>query len=150
MKPYYDDWDEAFDRLGAPEAKDMQYFKRYYGAHDSVLQLCSPSLDCYTSDLPSNIEFAGVLPPRQALSGFQHPKWWADVQSSEEAGKKVVLVSQGSLATDPTHFIIPDMKGLAEAESTLVIVTLGSKDAKLPDGVVVPSNTRVIDYIYPL
>ena len=150
MKVYYEDWEETFKGIGASVTSppDM-YFQRYYKIHDAVLQLCSPSLEYHRSDLPSNIEFAGVLPPRAASENFEYPTWWSNVTGAKAAGKRVVLVSQGSLQINNADMILPAMKGFADVPDLLVIATLGAKGAQLPKEVeeTVPANVRVLDYL---
>jgi UDP:flavonoid glycosyltransferase YjiC (YdhE family) len=61
--------------------------------------------------------------------------------------KKVIAVSQGTLALRYTDLIVPSIQGLAYRDDILLIVALGKKGATLPSDTVVPPNTRIADWI---
>jgi UDP:flavonoid glycosyltransferase YjiC (YdhE family) len=86
----------------------------------------------------------GALPPRPLAADFAYPPFWDEVTRGD---KKVVTVAQGTLALEYDHLIIPTIKGLADRDDVLVVATLGSKGAQLPDDFEVPGNTRVVDYL---
>jgi MGT family glycosyltransferase len=105
------------------------------------LQPSIPELEYPISDLPPQVHFIGALlpdPPAQ----FSEPDWWPDVAAARAQGRSVVLVTQGTIATNPADLITPAMEGLA-SEDVLVVVagadatTLGS----------VPANVRVARFV---
>lgn len=61
--------------------------------------------------------------------------------------RRIVAVTQGTIARDATNLIIPTIKALSDRNDLLVVAILGKRNAFLPDNVAIPSNTRVIDYL---
>ncbi|KAG9240604.1 putative UDP-glucuronosyltransferase 2A3 [Calycina marina] len=113
---------------------------------DCFLQMCIPSVEYPRSDAPSHIKFAGGLPKGNRPPYADAPVWWAtDILANET--KKIVLVSQGTIAMNPNELMVPTMLGLASYPDFLVVVALGVKGATLPEGTVIPENARVADYI---
>jgi UDP:flavonoid glycosyltransferase YjiC (YdhE family) len=83
------------------------------------LHSATPAFEYPRSDLPPQVHFIGPLlpePPRD----FAPPVWWDDLQG----GRPVVLVSQGTVATDPGDLIVPALLALAD-EDVLVIAATG-------------------------
>jgi UDP:flavonoid glycosyltransferase YjiC (YdhE family) len=66
------------------------------------------------------------------------PVWWHEIDA---ARVPIVLVTQGTLATDPRELIQPALVALA-GEPVLVVATTGRADA-----LVVPANGRVASFI---
>ncbi|KAF6793081.1 udp-glucuronosyl udp-glucosyltransferase [Colletotrichum sojae] len=148
MKILIDEWHDAMRRCGCTDIPSGPFFKACYAAYDAVLQLCSPSLEYQLSDLPSKIEFVGVLPRKVIKPDFQYPTWWPAVETTQEQNYRyVVFVSQGTLNPDYSELIFPALKAFADREDILVVITLGVHDAKLPPDVDIPPNARVIDYM---
>jgi UDP:flavonoid glycosyltransferase YjiC (YdhE family) len=87
------------------------------------LQSSSPAFEYPRSDLPPQVHFIGPLlpePPRD----FVPPAWWGDLQGD----RPVVLVNQGTIATDPGDLIVPALRALA-GEDMLVVATTGGASA---------------------
>ena len=87
------------------------------------LQSSTPAFEYPRSDLPPQVHFVGPLlpaPPRD----FAPPAWWPELR----AGKPVVLVNQGTIATDPGDLIVPALLALA-GQDVLVVVTTGGATA---------------------
>lgn len=102
------------------------------------LQPSVPQFDYPRSDLPRSVHFIGPLLPH--FNGeFAEPDWWRDVTN---ARKPVVLVTQGTIATDSTELIQPALQALAN-EDVLVVATTGGKDFAGP----IPKNARVAKFI---
>ncbi|WP_226342338.1 glycosyltransferase [Deinococcus sp. AJ005] len=81
-----------------------------------MLQPTVPGFEYPQSDLPRTLHFIGpITPPVPAQMHL--PVWWPDVL---EAKRPVVLVTQGTLATDPRELILPTLRAL-ENEDVLVI-----------------------------
>lgn len=116
------DANQHFDRLraslGLPAVRG--------GLYDVIspylyMQASTPAFEYPRSDLPPQVHFIGPLlfePAKQ----FTPPGWWGDLQS----GRPVVLVNQGTIATDPNDLIVPTLRALAE-ENVLVVATTGGK-----------------------
>lgn len=112
---------------------------------DKVLQMCPPSLEFKRSDLPAHVQFAGATPaPGGPKPGFEAPAFWDEVTRGD---KKVVVVTQGTVAMNYSQLLIPTIKCLADRPDVLVVAILGVKGVSLPEDVEVPANARVIDYL---
>ena len=90
---------------------------------DRVIHPTVPELEYPRRDLPANLEFTGALLPGGASEG-PLPAWWPDLTRS---GRRVVVVTQGTVATDPRHLIVPAITALAR-EDLLVVATTGGPD----------------------
>ena len=101
-----------------------------------VIHPSIPDLEYPRSDLPATVEFTGPLLPR-GVDAFVTPPWWPEVAEARSAGRPVVLVTQGTVATDPGNLLLPAVQALA-GEDVLVIATTGGAD---PD-VVLPIDER--------
>lgn len=93
-------------------------------------------------DLPAHVHFIGPLVPGEPATPL--PAWWSDVHDARRGGRPVVLVTQGTLATDPCALIEPTLQALA-AEPVLVVATLGGGDRALVQGV--PANARLDAFV---
>lgn len=117
-------------------AGDGMYFDVL--ASDLFLQPTVPSFEYPRRDLPAQVRFIGAFVPRAPASASL-PPWWSDVLDARDKGRPIILVTQGTLATDPRELIAPSLSGLAELDA-LVIVT-GKVAGDLP------SNARAADFI---
>jgi MGT family glycosyltransferase len=100
------------------------------------LQPTVPGFEYPRSDLPPQVHFVGPLLP-DAPKDFAPPAWWGDVTSKQ---KPVVLVTQGTLATEADHLIQPTLTALAN-EDVIVVATAS------PEGLDVPANARIVPFI---
>ncbi|KFZ24029.1 hypothetical protein V502_01511 [Pseudogymnoascus sp. VKM F-4520 (FW-2644)] len=109
------------------------------------LQLCIPSIEYSRSDAPPTLQFAGGLPKghRDPLAIF--PSWWSEI--TQNTTKRIVAVSQGTICLDYTELITPTIDGLKDRSDIILVVALGRRGATLPEGTVIPENTRVVDFI---
>ncbi|MEX5713327.1 nucleotide disphospho-sugar-binding domain-containing protein [Parafrankia sp. FMc6] len=102
------------------------------------LQFSPPSFEYDVSDLPGQVAFVG--PPRPPVDpGWEPPSWWHEL-----SGRRVVLVNQGTVATDADQLIRPALAGLADEDVLVVAVTGGSDPAELGP---LPANARVERFI---
>ena len=93
---------------------------------DKLLHASVPEMEYPRSDLPPNVEFTGALLPA-GVDHFTAPTWWPELEAARSAGRRVVLVTQGTVATDPANLLQPAVEALA-AEDVLVIGTTGGAD----------------------
>jgi MGT family glycosyltransferase len=107
---------------------------------DLYLQSGVPSFDYPRTDLPANVHYVGAPIP-DPPHGWTPPSWWGQV-----FGKRVVLVTQGTINNDFDQLIRPAIRALAE-QNVLVIVTTGSKNAEEVGIDPLPSNVRVQRFI---
>lgn len=142
FKSMLDRQDNILDNMGAKKRLTREMpFHNWALMHDVLIQLCPRECEYDRSDLPSHVVFSGIL-PLPASDGFLLPEWWEE----KAQGKKVVFVTQGTIAVDYTNLIIPTINALQDNNNLLVIAVLGVKGASLPDDFSVPSNTIVMDY----
>lgn len=113
------------------------------GGHnvDLVLQGGVEELEYPRSDLKINLQFVGALVP-QAAAEWTPPAWWSDLDQA----KRVVLVTQGTIANDFDDLLRPTVRALANEPDTLVVVTTGSRPAS-DLAINVPKNVRVEQFI---
>ncbi|KAH8588923.1 hypothetical protein B0O99DRAFT_692953 [Bisporella sp. PMI_857] len=118
---------------------------------DLFLQMGIPELEYPRSDPPSGCRFLGALPSVGGRGGknreFEYPSWWNEVIHSPEdqnqRKRPIVVVSQGSLAKDPSELIFPTLDGLRDLDVT-VIATLMTTPSP---GLDLPPNARVAEFI---
>jgi UDP:flavonoid glycosyltransferase YjiC (YdhE family) len=79
------------------------------------------------------------MPEPPAPAGWTPPPWW-----DELAGRRVVFVTQGTVATDPAQLLRPALAGLADLDVLVVAVTGGPDPATLGP---LPANARVAAYL---
>ena len=101
---------------------------------DLFLQPTVPSFEYPRRDLPPQVRFIGPLVSRRPTTA--QPSWWPDVLA---ATMPIVLVTQGTMATNPRELIAPTLAALADAP-VLVIVT-GRHDGELP------ANARIAPFV---
>ena len=107
------------------------------------LQSTVPSFEYPRSDLPPHVHFIGPLLP-EPNDEFMPPRWWPELAGT----KKVVLLTQGTVATGPEHLLVPAIRALAD-EPVLVIATTGGPTSALLDefGGPLPANVRVERFV---
>jgi UDP:flavonoid glycosyltransferase YjiC (YdhE family) len=107
------------------------------------LQSTVPSFEYPRSDLPPHVHFIGPLLPEAGVD-FLPPRWWPELAGS----RKVVLLTQGTVATGPDQLLAPAIRALAD-EPVLVIATTGGPTSALRDalGGALPANVRVERFV---
>ena len=102
------------------------------------LQLSPDGFDYPRSDLPAVVHSVG-MPEPLPQAGWTAPDWW-----DEEPGAPIVVVTQGTVATDPSQLLRPALAGLAGEPVRVVAVTSGAAPDTLTP---VPPNARVAEWI---
>ena len=103
------------------------------------LQPTVSSFEYPRSDLAPQVHFVGpLLPP--APADFAPPPWWDELSS----GRPVVLVTQGTVATDPQELLLPALEALRDEPVQVIAVTGGADPAELPAA---PPNARVERFV---
>ncbi|KAI1344214.1 glycosyltransferase family 1 protein [Xylariaceae sp. FL0016] len=144
---------EKLKSLGCTDLPKSFYFDVLLSSYKTMFQMCSPSMDYPRSDLDLSIRFVGALPTRPVDPAYEFPSWWDDLTrnaalaADAQDRKKVVAVSQGTIATDYSEVLIPAMTGLAGRSDVMQIVILGVRGASLPADTQVPKNAKVVDYV---
>ena len=106
------------------------------------LQPTIPELEYPRSDLPPQVHFIGPLVPREPPAAESLPPWWPELVAAKQRGVPIVLVTQGTLATDVRELVVPSLRGLA-SEKVVVVATLG-RAVELAD---VPANAYVAPFV---
>jgi MGT family glycosyltransferase len=122
--------------LGLPPF-DKPFLRAMFELPDLVLCLTTPAFEYPRSDLPENVHFVGPVFPRLGTS-FEPPSWWHDLSGP----RPVVLVNQGTEATDLADLVQPTIRGL-EREPVLV-VAVPVQTGQLGD---LPDNVRAEPFI---
>jgi MGT family glycosyltransferase len=104
------------------------------------LQPTVPSFEYPRRDLAPQVRFVGpLLPP--APAGFEPPAWW---EAMLEDPRPVVLVTQGTVATEPSELLLPTLEALRDEPVQVIAVTGGPDPAELPAP---PANARVERFV---
>ncbi|TPX08587.1 uncharacterized protein E0L32_009926 [Thyridium curvatum] len=125
-----------------------------YTCHERILQVGLPGLEYPRCDFPAQFRIVGIM-PRSTTGSAKRPEfdWWSEILANSElaaddpARKKVVVVTQGTVQTNPDDLLIPAMQALSQREDVLVVMILGSRGARLPASVAMATNARVADYL---
>lgn len=162
VKEAYDMFREEIKACGGTEVPDEWMVNLSVTAHDATLQLCDPVLEYPRPDLPAHVKFAGSLPPRKGgPPGYLFPEWWqaevvdnAKIADGEAGKRRVVVVSQGTLARDYTMLLAPTIRALAGRKDVLVVALLGKQGVEVPPEILPPEdegvntdNVRIADFI---
>ncbi len=103
------------------------------------IQLCPHGFEYPRSDLPPYVHFVGApMPPKAAE--FAPPSWWPRLSEPTH----VVLVTQGTIATEPADLLAPCLEGLAGKDVFVVATTGGADPAVLGDA---PPNAVVERFV---
>ncbi|HEY5852972.1 MAG TPA: nucleotide disphospho-sugar-binding domain-containing protein [Aldersonia sp.] len=105
------------------------------------LQPSVPAFEYPRSDLIPSAHFIGPVLPR-FTGEFHPPAWWDEVVEVAAHDRPVVLVTQGTVATDTTELIEPTLRALA-GEDMLVVATTGGRELVGA----VPANARVASFV---
>jgi UDP:flavonoid glycosyltransferase YjiC (YdhE family) len=150
-KPLWDDVAEYANnigrQLGATSKVEGPLMDFLTSCTDIFLQPCSVSLEYPRSDLPKTVRFIGAYPRKEIEpETMKLPEWWDELLAAKKEGKRVVFVTQGTFLLDFDMLLKPTIEALADREDVFVIGVLGQRGATL-DGVKLPVNTRVVDYL---
>ena len=104
------------------------------------LQPTVPSFEYPRGDLAAQVHFVGpLLPP--APDGFTPPAWWDGMLADP---RPVVLVTQGTVATDPHDLLLPALDALRDEPVQVIAVTGGPDPGDLPAP---PPNARIERFV---
>jgi UDP:flavonoid glycosyltransferase YjiC (YdhE family) len=105
-----------------------------------------PAFEYPRSDLPENVEFVGAFLP-EGVDEWTPPEWWADVLDARATGRPVVLVTQGTIATDPRNLILPAIEGLAGSDVLVIATTVGFDADEVIPPAERPANVRLTPFV---
>jgi MGT family glycosyltransferase len=90
------------------------------------------------SDLFERTHFVGALDLPAADTRFDPPAWWDELDD----GRRVVLLTQGTIANDGQRLLVPAVAALADLP-VLVVVTTGNSPLDAATMRSLPGNVRV-------
>ncbi|KAF3068034.1 4'-demethylrebeccamycin synthase [Trichoderma lentiforme] len=115
-----------------------------YSPHLHIQASCSTlefSLDP-NSEQHKKITYVGPLVCTDPNAEVQLPSWWGEVVSHS----RVVGITQGTLATDPTSLIIPSVQALKD-DSTLLLIVVSPHSEKIEAQVGFSANVRYAGWL---
>jgi UDP:flavonoid glycosyltransferase YjiC (YdhE family) len=123
--------------LGLPPSKFECPFPSPY----LYLEPTVPSFEYPRTDLPPQVHFIGALLP-ETPANFELPSWWDEVINKE---RPVVLITQGTAATDAHQLIAPTLTALAPENVLLIVAGVKTEESTGIDRV--PSNARLEAFV---
>ena len=122
---------------GLPATQDVVFDQPM--RRELYLQLGTEGFEYPRPDLPANVRFVG--PPRPLSDpGWEPPAWWPELEKAD----RVILVNQGSVATQPHELLQPALAALAGENALVIAVTGGRNPAELGS---VPDNARIERFV---
>jgi UDP:flavonoid glycosyltransferase YjiC (YdhE family) len=143
----YDYWWGKLKELGAKQDTYPALLPAMNLLPDHVLTLGVPEFEFPRSDLRANVRHFGAFKEVGKRSEMQMPSWWDDVTRAKEGGKKIVLISQGTLEADFSDLTLPALDVLKDRTDLLIIATFASVEPEDVVGLVVPENARVAKFV---
>ncbi len=105
------------------------------------LQPTIPAFEYPRSDLPGHIHFIGALIPKSSTQ-FTQPDWWQELDD----GRPVVLVTQGTVATNLDDLLNPALEALA-GEDVLVVGTTAGQPLEQVKAHPLPANVHLEPFV---
>ncbi|MEM7028722.1 MAG: glycosyltransferase [Chloroflexota bacterium] len=106
---------------------------------DLFLQPTTPRFEYPRSNLPNACHFIGPIFPTFP-SPFDPPAWWPELTTN----RPVVLVTQGTMTTEPQQLILPTIQALANEDVLVIVTTANRAVSELGP---LPSNVRAEPFI---
>jgi UDP:flavonoid glycosyltransferase YjiC (YdhE family) len=141
------EWFDPIDRIidGVLAAHDrpplpMPFHDAMIHLPDLFLQAGVPGLEFPRRAMPQSLHYIGANPPAPGL--YPVPDWPGDLDD----GRKVVLVTQGTVANSNLERLIgPTLKALAGEPDLIVVATTGGRPVEALGPL--PENARVAEYL---
>lgn len=106
-----------------------------------MLQATDATFEYPQRDLPRQLHFIGPLTPPNPV-GASLPAWWPELQTER---RPVVLVTQGTVATNPCDLLWPSIQALAGEDILLVVAGATEKELSTLGGI--PANVRIAAFV---
>jgi MGT family glycosyltransferase len=117
------------------------FFLDWPSRADLLLQFTVPEFEYERPGLPGHVRFVGPV-SRARPSTVEVPDWWTEL---ERGDRRVVHVTQGTVANSDWSLIEPTVRALA-GEDLLVVVSTGGRPVdSLPGDL--PGNVRAASYL---
>lgn len=110
---------------------------------DVMLQPCAPGFEFPLRRPPQNLHYIGLLMPE---GSGDIP---SQIQEAREAGRTVILVSQGTIANDDLgQLVAPTIRAFADRDDFLILVTTGGRPLEEIPGALPPNTvaSRYLDF----
>ncbi|MFF0488038.1 glycosyltransferase [Nocardia sp. NPDC004068] len=117
-----------------------RFFLDWPAGADRLVQFTVPEFEYPRAGLPETVRFVGPV-ARSRPSDVPVPEWWGDLDD----GRRVVHVTQGTVATGAWNLIEPTVRALADENVTVVVSTGGRALDTLPRDL--PANVRVAEFL---
>lgn len=124
--------------LGLPTLP-LPFYDAMIALPDLFLQVGVPALEIPRRAPPPNLRFIGSTPPPAALRDL--PDWADELDGT----RRVVLVTQGTVANADLRLIRPTIEALADEPGVLVVATLTGQPADSLGPL--PANVRVAPFL---
>lgn len=111
-----------------------------------ILDTGVPGIEYRRPDLHVPVEVVGPLLPA-GVDSFDPPSWWDEMLAARAKGRPVVLVTQGTVATDPSRLLLPAIEALRDGDAFVVATTATFEPDELaiPGGM--PANVRLTRFV---
>ncbi len=119
----------------------LSFFDSLVTLPDCFFHTSAPEFEYPRRDLPKSVRFVGALRPPT------HYELPTDIAEALSLGRRVVLVTQGTLANfDFSHLVAPTLEALADRDDVVVLVSTGGRPVS-EIAVELPSNARVAPFL---
>ncbi|MEU6561984.1 glycosyltransferase [Nocardia nova] len=116
-----------------------RFFLDWPAGADHIVQFTVPEFEYVRSGLPDTVHFVGPV-ARSRPSTMPVPAWWGDLD-----GRRVVHVTQGTVATGAWNLVEPTVRALADEDVIVVVATGGRPVDTLPHDL--PANVRAAEFL---
>jgi hypothetical protein len=118
---------------------------------DHLMTMGVPEFEWPRTDLRSNIHYFGALKQTRhdddTLKDVKFPSWWDDVYEAKTDGKRIVVVSQGTIETNLNDLLLPTLEALKDREDVLVIASTVIVQPEEVPGWTVRGNARATRFV---
>jgi MGT family glycosyltransferase len=113
---------------------------------DRYLQSGIPEFEYPRRDLPPSVRFVGPTQPVR-MDVDRRPPWWPELDAARRAGRPIVFVTQGTIATDPGNLVLPTIAALAGKDLLVVATTSGTDPEDVLPAAARPDNVRMAAFV---
>jgi len=107
------------------------------GKASLIMHISTPAFEYPRSDNPEHVRFIGpIVPPPDPT--YKLPHWWPDLNHLEP----IILVNQGTVATNMDNLVCPAMQGLADLD--MLVIAVPVRREQLDE---IPRNVRAEPFI---
>ncbi len=134
--------------MGSKEDPRPDFFHAIGFNGDHLMKVGVPEFEYERSDMRDNVHYFGAVKgnKKEPTKREELPTWWDDVLQAKKDGKKIVAVSQGTVAPDLGELVIPTLKALESRNDVLVIVSTVMFEPEQVN-LDLPANARVAKFV---